>query len=73
MQPVLFPIEKTMPGKGVAIGTSTMLALMMSIAVLSLPEMLILRKVLRWSVLAIYASVLAVAFMLVGWGFNFIT
>ncbi len=67
----VIPIAEAMLGKGVAVGTT--LALMMSIAALSLPEMLILRKVLRWPVLAIYASVLAVAFMLVGWGFNFIT
>jgi hypothetical protein len=35
--------------------------------------MLILRKVIRWQALAIYASVLAVAFTLVGWTFNLIT
>ena len=66
----VIPIAEAMLGKGVAIGT--VLALMMSIAALSLPEMLILRKVIRWPALAIYASVLAVAFTLVGWGFNFI-
>ncbi len=60
-----------MLGKGVAIGTT--LALMMSIAALSLPEMLILRKVIRWPALAIYATVLAVAFTLVGLTFNAIT
>jgi len=64
----VIPIAEAMLGKGVAIGTT--LALMMSIAALSLPEMLILRKVIRWPALAIYASVLAVAFTLVGWGFN---
>ena len=45
---------------------------MMSIAALSLPEMLILRKVIKWPALALYASVLAVAFTLVGWSFNLI-
>ncbi len=67
----VIPLAEAMLGKGVAIGTT--LALMMSIAALSLPEMLILRKVIRWPALAIYASVLAVAFTLVGWVFNFIT
>ncbi len=67
----VIPLAEAMLGKGVAIGTT--LALMMSIAALSLPEMLILRKVIRWPALAIYASVLAVAFTLVGWAFNFIT
>ena len=55
-------------GLGVAIGTT--LALMMSVAALSLPEMLILRKVIKWQALALFASILAVAFTLVGWTFN---
>ncbi len=67
----VIPLAEAMLGKGVAIGTT--LALMMSIAALSLPEMLILRKVIRWPALAIYASVLAVSFTLVGWIFNIIT
>ncbi len=66
----VIPLAEAMLGKGVAIGTT--LALMMSIAALSLPEMLILRKVIRWPALAIYASVLAISFMLVGWTFNFL-
>ena len=64
----VIPVAEAMLGKGVAIGTT--LALMMSIAALSLPEMLILRKVIRWQALALFAGVLAIAFMLVGWGFN---
>ncbi len=66
----VIPIAEAMLGKGVALGT--VLALMMSIAALSLPEMLILRKVIHWKALAIYASVLGIAFTLVGWGFNLI-
>lgn len=64
----VIPIAEAMLGKGVAIGT--VLALMMSIAALSLPEMLILRKVMKWQALALFAATLAVAFTLVGWGFN---
>lgn len=67
----VIPLAEAMIGKGVAIGTT--LALMMSIAALSLPEMLILRKVIRWPALAIYATVLAVSFILVGLTFNAIT
>lgn len=66
----VIPLAEAMLGKGVAIGTT--LAFMMSIAALSLPEMLILRKVIRWPALAIYASVLAISFMLVGWTFNIV-
>lgn len=64
----VIPVAEAMLGKGVAVGTT--LALMMSVAALSLPEMLILRKVIRWPALALFATVLAIAFTLVGWGFN---
>jgi hypothetical protein len=67
----VIPVAEAMLGKGVAVGTT--LALMMSVAALSLPEMLILRKVIRWQALALFACVLAIAFTLVGWGFNLIT
>jgi len=67
----VIPVAEAMLGKGVAIGTT--LAFMMSIAALSLPEMIILRKVIRWPALALYAGVLVVAFMLVGWGFNLLS
>jgi uncharacterized membrane protein YraQ (UPF0718 family) len=66
----IIPVAEAMLTKGVAVGTT--LALMMSVAALSLPEMLILRKVIRWPALALFAGVLAVAFTLVGWGFNLI-
>ncbi len=67
----VIPVAEAKLGKGVALGTT--LALMMSIAALSLPEMLILRKVIRWPALALYAAILALSFTLVGWGFNFIS
>jgi uncharacterized membrane protein YraQ (UPF0718 family) len=66
----VIPVAQAMLGKGVALGTT--LAFMMSIAALSLPEMLILRKVIRWPALAIYSAVLAASITLVGWGFNLI-
>jgi len=62
------PVAEALLGKGVPIGT--VLALMMSIAALSLPEMLILRKVVQWRALALYAAILSIAFTLVGWAFN---
>jgi uncharacterized membrane protein YraQ (UPF0718 family) len=64
----VIPVAEAMLAKGVAVGTT--LALMMSVAALSVPEMLILRKVMRWQGLALFAAVLALAFTLVGWGFN---
>lgn len=65
----VIPIVEAMLAKGVPLGTS--LALMMSIATLSLPELLILRKVIRWPALALFVAVLTVAFILVGYGFNY--
>jgi hypothetical protein len=64
----IIPVAEAMLTKGVAIGTT--LALMMSVAALSLPEMLILRKVIKWQALALFAGVLACAFIVVGWVFN---
>ncbi|MCW8891237.1 MAG: permease, partial [Sedimenticola sp.] len=46
--------------------------LMMSVAALSLPEMLILRKVIKWQALGLFAAVLTLAFILVGWTFNWL-
>lgn len=66
----VIPVIEAMLGKGVPIGTS--LALMMSIAALSLPELLILRKVIRWPALMIFALVLVVAFIMVGYLFNYL-
>lgn len=66
----IIPVAEAMLGKGVAVGTT--LALMMSVAALSLPEMLILRKVIHWRALAWFAGILALAFILVGWGFNLV-
>jgi len=65
------PVAEALLGKGVALGT--VLALMMSIAALSLPELLILRKVIRWPALGWFAGILAVSFTLVGWVFNALT
>jgi len=64
----VIPVAEAMLGKGVAVGTT--LAFMMSVAALSLPEMLILRRVIRWPALALFAGVLALSFTLVGWLFN---
>jgi uncharacterized membrane protein YraQ (UPF0718 family) len=64
----IIPVAEAMLIKGVAVGTT--LALMMSVAALSLPEMLILRKVIRWPALGLFAGMLAIAFTLVGWSFN---
>ena len=67
----VIPVAEAMLGKGVAVGTT--IALMMSVAALSLPELLILRKVIKWQALAQFAGILAIAFILVGWIFNLVS
>ena len=62
------PIVQALMAKGMAMGTA--LALMMSITALSLPEMIILRKVLKPKLIAIFAGILAVSFVIVGLLFN---
>jgi len=64
------PVVEALLAKGVPVGT--VLALMMSIAAISLPEMIILRKVLRLPLLAIFTGILFVAFTGVGYLFNFV-
>jgi hypothetical protein len=53
-----------------AMALGTALAFMMSITGLSLPEMIILRKVLKPKLIAIFAGTLFVGFVLVGLLFN---
>jgi uncharacterized membrane protein YraQ (UPF0718 family) len=54
--------------KGVPLGT--VLAFMMAVTALSLPEMVILRKVVKWPLLGVFAGYLATAFVVVGLLFN---
>ncbi len=64
----IIPVVEALLGKGAALGT--VLAFMMSVIALSLPEMIILRKVLRPRLIATFAGVVATGIMLVGWLFN---
>lgn len=64
----IIPVAEALLGKGVPVGT--VLALMMSVVALSLPEMIILRKVLTVRMLAFFAGYLAASFIAVGYLFN---
>ena len=66
----IIPIVQALLGKGAALGT--VLAFMMSVIGLSLPEMIILRKVLRPQLIAVFVGVVAVGILIVGYIFNFI-
>ena len=64
----VIPIISALLGKGAALGTA--LAFMMSVVALSLPEMIILRRVLKPQLLAIFVTVVAIGIILTGYGFN---
>lgn len=66
----IIPIVQALLGKGAAVGT--VLAFMMSVIGLSLPETIILRKVLRPQLIAVFAGVVAVGILIVGYVFNLI-
>ncbi len=64
----IIPIVQVLLAKGAALGTA--LAFMMAVTGLSLPESVILRKVMRPTLLAIFLSVVTVGIVLVGFLFN---
>ncbi|MEI8032805.1 MAG: permease [Chlorobiaceae bacterium] len=64
----ILPVVQALLEKGAALGT--VMAFMMSVIALSAPEMIILRKVLKPRLIAVFASVVAAGIMLVGFVFN---
>jgi uncharacterized protein len=66
----IIPIVEALLSKGAALGT--VLAFMMSVIALSLPEMVILRKVLKPKLIATFIGVLTIGIMLVGYIFNLV-
>lgn len=66
----IVPIVSVLLEKGASLGTA--LAFMMSVIALSLPEMVILRKVLKWPLILTFIGVVGSGIMLVGYLFNFL-
>ncbi len=64
----VIPIVQALLAKGAALGT--VLAFMMSVIALSLPEMIILRKVLKVRLIATFVGVVATGILMVGYVFN---
>jgi len=64
----IVPIVEALIAKGAALGT--VLAFMMSVIALSLPEMVILRKVLKPRLIATFIAVVASGIVIVGYVFN---
>lgn len=64
----IIPVVEALLGKGAALGT--VLAFMMSVIALSLPEMIILRKVLKLRLIYTFIAVVTGGILLVGYLFN---
>jgi uncharacterized membrane protein YraQ (UPF0718 family) len=66
----VIPVVQALLAKGAALGT--VLAFMMSVIGLSLPEMIILRKVLKVRLIATFAGVVGFGILIVGYLFNLV-
>lgn len=66
----IIPIVEALLGKGAALGTS--LAFMMSVIGLSLPELIILRNVLKPRLILTFVGIVAVGIVIVGYLFNIV-
>ncbi|WP_026758102.1 permease [Sediminimonas qiaohouensis] len=66
----VIPIVEALLGKGAALGTT--LAFMMSVIALSLPEMIILKQVLTYRLIAIFIAVVSAGILATGFFFNII-
>lgn len=66
----IIPIVSVLIEKGVSLGTA--LAFMMSVIALSLPEIIILKKVLKWQLIAAFVGIVATGIIIVGFIFNYV-
>ncbi len=66
----IIPVVQALLEKGASLGT--VLAFMMSVIALSLPEMIILRKVLKIQLILAFAGIVGTGIMITGFLFNFI-
>jgi hypothetical protein len=62
------PIVQALLGKGMALGTT--LAFMMAITAISLPEFIILKKVIKTPLIAVFATIVTAGILFVGYLFN---
>lgn len=66
----IIPIVSVLIEKGVSLGTA--LAFMMSVIALSLPEIIILKKVLKWQLIAVFIGIVTIGIIIVGITFNYL-
>jgi len=66
----VIPLVSALTEKGVSMGTT--LAFMMSVTALSLPEFMILKKVMKVKLIFIFAGIVGIGIIFIGYLFNFI-
>lgn len=64
------PIVQALLGKGMAVGTT--LAFMMAMTAISLPEFIILKKVIKTPLIAVFATIVTIGILMIGYLFNFL-
>ncbi len=64
----VIPVVQALMEKGASLGT--VLAFMMSVVALSLPEVIILKRVLKWQLIGVFLGVVGLGIVLVGYLFN---
>lgn len=62
------PIAEALVGKGVGIGTA--LAFMMAVTALSLPSLIMLKKVVKTKLLVLFFTIVVVGILIIGYTFN---
>lgn len=64
----MLPVAEALVARGVGLGTA--LALMMSVTALSLPSLILLRRVVKLPLLALFTGIVAFGILLIGYLFN---
>jgi len=64
----VIPLISSLTEKGLSIGTT--LAFMMAVTGLSLPEFFILKRIMKWKLILIFASIVGIGIIFVGYLFN---
>ena len=62
------PIAEALVGKGVGLGT--VLSFMMAVTALSLPSLILLKKVVKKKLLLVFVGIVSVGILIVGYAFN---
>lgn len=66
----VIPVMEALVGKGVPLGTA--LAFMTAIVTISIPQLMILKKVMKWQLLALFIGITTIGIIIMGYVMNFV-